>query len=68
MVEMTLHASIKEWYASPGDKIEVEVDGYVIDIVRGDTFFGDLLLEMIFSSLSIRAIHFTCEIGWTSLT
>ena len=37
MVEMTLHASVKEWYASPGDQIEVEIDGYVIDIVRGDT-------------------------------
>jgi hypothetical protein len=39
--EKSLHASLKEWYAQPGDRFEVPVDGYVIDIVR-----GDLLLEI----------------------
>jgi hypothetical protein len=29
-----LHASLKRWYALPGDRIEVPVDGYVIDLVR----------------------------------
>lgn len=33
--ETSLHASIKQWYARPGDRLEVEVDGYIIDIVRG---------------------------------
>lgn len=32
--EKPLHASLKEWYALPGDQFEVSVDGYVIDIVR----------------------------------
>jgi hypothetical protein len=39
--EKPLHASLKEWYAQPGDRFEVSVDGYVIDIVR-----DDLLLEI----------------------
>jgi len=39
--EKPLHASLKEWYAQPGDTFEVAVDGYVIDIVR-----EDLLLEI----------------------
>ena len=39
--EKSLHASLKEWYAEPGDRFEVTVDGYVIDIVQ-----GDLLLEI----------------------
>jgi hypothetical protein len=39
--EKPLHASLKKWYASPGDKLEVLVDGFVIDIVR-----DDLLLEI----------------------
>jgi hypothetical protein len=39
--ERPLHASLKEWYAEPGDKFEVAVDGFVIDIVR-----DDLLLEI----------------------
>jgi hypothetical protein len=39
--EKPLHASLKKWYAQPGDRFEVAVDGYVIDIVR-----DDLLLEI----------------------
>ena len=34
--ERPLHASLKRWYAEPGDRTEVAVDGYVIDLVRGD--------------------------------
>jgi hypothetical protein len=33
--EKALHAALKEWYARPGDQIEVKVDGYFIDIVQG---------------------------------
>ena len=39
--ERHLHASLKRWYAQPGDRAEVPVDGYVIDLVR-----GDLLIEV----------------------
>ena len=39
--EKHLHASLKEWYGRPGDRFEVSVDGFVIDIVR-----DDLLLEI----------------------
>lgn len=39
--EKPLHASLKQWCAQPGDRFEVAVDGFVIDIVR-----DDLLLEI----------------------
>lgn len=39
--EKPLHASLKKFYAQPGDQIETVVDGFVIDIVR-----DDLLLEI----------------------
>ena len=39
--EKPLHASLKEWYAQPGDRFEVAVEGFVIDIVR-----DALLLEI----------------------
>ena len=39
--EKELHASLKQWYARPGDKLEVPVDGFVIDIVR-----ENLLIEI----------------------
>lgn len=34
--EKSLHAALKTWYTQPGDELEVRVNGYVIDIVRGD--------------------------------
>ncbi len=33
--ENSLHAALKNWYAQPGDQLEIMVDGYVIDLVRG---------------------------------
>ena len=34
--EKALHLQLKEWYAEPGDRFEVPVGRYVVDIVRGD--------------------------------
>lgn len=34
--EKHLHAALKRWYARPGDRFEVPVDGFVVDLVRGD--------------------------------
>ncbi len=45
--EKSLHASLKQWYAGPGDQLEVRVDGYIIDLVR-----GDLLVEIQTGSVS----------------
>jgi len=39
--EGSLHASLKAWYMLPGDLSEVTVDGYLVDIVR-----GELLIEI----------------------
>jgi hypothetical protein len=39
--ERSLHSAVKKWIATPGDEFEVEVDGFVVDIVR-----GDLLIEV----------------------
>jgi len=39
--EGLLHAQLKDWYAVDGDLLEQPVDGYVIDIVR-----GELLIEI----------------------
>lgn len=33
--EKPLHAALKRWYAAPGDLVEHPVDGFVIDLVRG---------------------------------
>ncbi len=39
--EKPLHAALKVWYARPGDRTEVPVDGSLIDLVR-----DDLLIEI----------------------
>jgi len=36
-----LHAQLKDWYRRPDDRIEAVVDGFVVDLVR-----GDLLVEI----------------------
>ena len=41
MNEQSLHSDIKEWYSLPGDKFEVKIDNFVIDVVR-----GTLLIEI----------------------
>ncbi len=52
--ERSLHAALKAWYAQPGDRFEVDVDGYVIDIVR-----GELLIEIQTSNFATlkRKLH-----------
>jgi hypothetical protein len=32
--ERGLHSALKDWYAGPGDRLEAEVDGFHIDILR----------------------------------
>ena len=49
MNENSLHSTIKELYALPNDKFEVRIDGFIIDILR-----GDLLIEV--QTKSFRAI------------
>ncbi len=41
MVEKSLHEAVKRWYARSGDSLETVVEGYVVDVVR-----GDLLVEV----------------------
>lgn len=39
--ESSLHAALKAWVAQPDDRLEVEIDGYFIDVVR-----DELLIEI----------------------
>ena len=39
--EKSLHAALKDWYRQEGDHLEMPIDGYIVDIVR-----GDLLIEL----------------------
>jgi hypothetical protein len=34
MNEHSLHSEIKKWYTLPGDRFEVKIDDFIVDIVR----------------------------------
>ncbi|MBN1887198.1 MAG: hypothetical protein JW850_04390 [Thermoflexales bacterium] len=53
--EGPLHAGLKAWYAQPGDQVEANVDGYIVDIVRCEAPFPNgVLIEI--QTGSFRAI------------
>jgi hypothetical protein len=71
--ESDLHAALKRHYARPSDQIEVAVDGYVIDIVRG----GELIeiqtrhfaalkrkLLQLLETHQVRLIHPIAQAKW----
>jgi hypothetical protein len=69
--EKPLHAALKAWYAQPGDRFEVPLDGFVIDIVRDNVLleiqtrhFGAIKskLTTLVSSHQVRLIYpIACE-------
>ena len=71
--ERSLHAALKDWYAQPGDLLEVEVDGFVIDIVRGDLLIqiqtGNFTalkrkLTNLTERRSVRLVHPVMQAKW----
>ncbi len=64
--EKSLHAALKAWYAAPGDRAEQPVDGFVIDLARGDELieiqtrnFGALKrkLTALLRNHTVRLVH-----------
>ena len=41
MTEPSLHSEIKDWYKVSGDELEVKVEDFIVDILR-----GKLLIEI----------------------
>ena len=71
--EKPLHAALKEWYAERGDRLEVPVEGFLVDIVRGETLveiqtqgFGSMkrkLLELT-KRHSVRVVYPIAQEKW----
>ncbi|MCW5773982.1 MAG: hypothetical protein KIT16_20230 [Rhodospirillaceae bacterium] len=71
--ETGLHADLKRWYAQPGDVFETALDGYVIDIRRGNMLieiqtrsFGAMRrkLAILVERHPIRIVHPVPERKW----
>lgn len=64
--ESPLHAAVKAFVARPGDRFEVDIDGFVADIVRGEEIievqtarFGAMArkLDRLLDSRNITVVH-----------
>jgi len=71
--EMSLHATLKDWYAQPGDRLEVPVEGYLIDIERGRELieiqtanFGSLKskLDALLDDFQVRIVYPIARERW----
>lgn len=54
--EKPLHASLKQWYALPGDLVERPIDGFVIDLVRDDGMLIEIQTSG-FSSMKAKTVR-----------
>jgi hypothetical protein len=63
--ESPLHAALKQWYARPDDRLEVPVDGFIVDIVRRHPLMAQELLVEIqtgyFSSIKQKLTALTAN-------
>ena len=75
--ERSLHAGLKSWYARPRDRVEVPMEGYIIDLVRRGTLieiqtrgFGKLRpkLNRLVSTHRVRVVFPIAERKWIVTT
>lgn len=71
--EKPLHAALKEWYRQDGDAVEAHVEGFVVDLVRGDLLieiqtrgFSAMRrkLDLLLDAHSIRLVHPVAAQKW----
>lgn len=73
LTETHLHAALKQWYAEPGDELEAKLEGYVVDIRRGEAVlevqthnFGACRkkLRALVANHPVRLIHPVAQEKW----
>lgn len=73
MQETSLHSALKNWYTQPGDSQEMPVDGFLVDVVRGDVLieiqtrhFHALKskLDRLLENHRVRVVHPIAQEKW----
>lgn len=73
LAEKSLHAGLKDWCSCDGDEFEVNVDGFIIDIVRGEQLIEiqtrhlyamKRKLEKLLQSHQVRLLHPIAREKW----
>ena|SRR5215471_1411366 len=57
--EKSLHSALKQWYARPGDRLESPLDGYIVDILRGNHVIE--IQTRSFASIKRKVRDLTCR-------
>ncbi len=73
MTEYSLHSEIKDWYKVSGDELEVKVEGFIVDIVRGKLLIEiqtgnfsaikDKLIELLLNN-QVRLVYPIAKLKW----
>ena len=74
MTEYSLHSEIKHWYMASGDKLEVKVDDFIIDVLRENLLieiqtenFSAIkkkLKKLLLNSNQIRLVYPIAQLKW----
>ena len=58
MAEYSLHSEIKDWYKISGDELEVKVEDFIVDILRGKLLIEIQTRKFLCSQKEINQITF----------
>ena len=73
--ESSLHAALKSWYSEQGDLLESRIEGFIVDILRGDLVieiqtgdFGGLKkkLSVLLKYYHVRVVYPVAITKWVS--
>jgi hypothetical protein len=74
MTEYSLHSEIKRWYMGSGDELEVKVEDFIVDVIRGDLLveiqtgnFSAIkkkLTELLRNNNQVRLVYPIAKLKW----
>jgi hypothetical protein len=74
MTEYSLHSEIKRWYMVSGDELEVKVDDFIVDVLRGELLIEiqtqnfsavkKKLIKLLLNNNQVRLVHPIAKLKW----
>jgi hypothetical protein len=74
MTEYSLHSEIKRWYMGSGDELEVKVEDFIVDVIRGELLveiqtgnfsaIKNKLTELLRNNNQVRLVYPIAKLKW----
>jgi hypothetical protein len=74
MTEYSLHSEIKRWYMVSGDELEVKVDDFIVDVLRGELLIEiqtqnfsavkKKLIKLLLNNNQVRLVYPIAKLKW----